>query len=150
MSSHIGPEHPGGDPSEFRLDPGSLPMGLVAIMALIIGLAVWQFGTLIPKETNFPSDEVDVSIRGRDIVVFNPTRGVIDLYQVTIQRLSGSYSYMGRNLRPRSSKTISLRGLRKPDGQRYDPKEDGECRIQLDYWRGTEKEGPFFRYCRGF
>lgn len=125
-------------------------MGLVGILVLIIGLAVWQFGTMIPRETSFPSDEVDVAIRGNSLVVFNPTRSVIDIYQVTIQRLSGSYSYFGRNLRPVSSRSISLRSLRKANGQRYDPKEDGECRIQLEYWRGTEKAGPYFRYCRGF
>jgi hypothetical protein len=125
-------------------------MGLVALMVLVVGLGLWQFGTLAPKEEEFPSNDVDVSIRGNDILVFNPTNGVLDIYQVTIQRLSGSYTWVGRNLKPRSVKRIGLTKLRKADGRRYDPDEDGECRLGLEYWRGTEREGPFFRYCRGF
>ena len=84
------------------------------------------------------------------MVVFNPTRGVIDMYQVTIQRLSGSYVQLGRNLKPRTSKAFKLSSFRKPNGQKFDPKEEGECRLMLEYWRGPEKVGPVFRYCRGF
>lgn len=125
-------------------------MGLVGVMVLIAGLAIWQFATLVPKDVDFPSNDVDVSIQGNDILVYNPTRGVLDIYQVTIQRLSGSYTYVGRNLKPRSIKRLGLKSLRKADGKRYDPNEDGECRLGLEFWRGTEHEGPFFRYCRGF
>lgn len=125
-------------------------MGLVGVMVLIAGLAIWQFATLVPKDVDFPSNEVDVSIQGNDILVYNPTRSVLDIYQVTIQRLSGSYTYVGRNLKPRTIKRVGLKSLRKADGKRYDPNEDGECRLGLEFWRGTEHEGPFFRYCRGF
>ena len=125
-------------------------MGLVGVMVLIAGLAIWQFATLVPKDVDFPSNDVDVSIQGNDILVYNPTRGVLDIYQVTIQHLSGSYTYVGRNLKPRSIKRLGLKSLRKADGKRYDPNEDGECRLGLEFWRGTEHEGPFFRYCRGF
>ncbi|MDZ4803733.1 MAG: hypothetical protein SGI90_02565 [Candidatus Eisenbacteria bacterium] len=133
-----------------RFDGGSFPTGLLATMLLIIGLAVWQFGSLAPKEIEFPTDQVDAVVRGNEVVVFNPTRGVIDIYQVSIQRLSGSYVQLGRNLKPRTSKRIKLTSFRQTSGEKFDVKEEGECRLMLEYWRGTEKEGPFFRYCRGF
>jgi len=125
-------------------------MGLLATMLLIIGLAVWQFGSLLPREVDFPTDQVDTVVRGDYVVVFNPTRSVIDIYEVTIQRLSGSYIQLGRNLKPRSSKRFKLTSFRRTTGEKFDPSEEGECRLMLEYWRGNEKAGPFFRYCRGF
>lgn len=150
MSHHPDSGDGANESPVIHFDGGSFPTGLLATMLLIIGLGAWQFGSLSPKEQDFPSDQVDLVIRGDQVVVFNPTRGVIDMYQVTIQRLSGSYVQLGRNLKPRSSKKLKLSGFRTAAGQKFDPKEEGECRLMLEYWRGSEKEGPFFRYCRGF
>ena len=128
---------------------GGVPMGLVALMALIIGLGVWQFASLAPNDREFPSDVVDMAIRGDHVVIFNPTHEIVDVFEVSIQRLSGSYSFMGRNLKPRSIRKISLKKLKKAGGVALDMKEEGECRIRLQYWRGQEKD-DIFRYCRGF
>jgi hypothetical protein len=134
---------------ETRFEPGGVPMGLVALMALIVGLGVWQFASLAPNEAEFVSDVVDVAIRGNDVIVYNPTHEIVDVYEVSIQRLSGSYSYTGRNLKPRSIRKISMKRLKKAGGQSLNMDEEGECRVRLQYWRGQEKE-EFFRYCRGF
>jgi hypothetical protein len=128
---------------------GGIPMGLIALMALIVGLGVWQFASLAPDEREFPSDVVDMAIRGEHVVVFNPTPEILDVYEVSIQRLSGSYSFTGRNLRPRSIKKIALKKLKKAGGVSLDMKEEGECRVRLQYWRGQERD-DLFRYCRGF
>ena len=150
MSHHPESGDRANESAATRFDGGSFPTGLVLTMVVIIGLAIWQFGSLAPKDVDFPTDDVDTLIRGNEVLVFNPTHGLIDIYQVTIQRLSGSYVYFGRNLKPQSIKHVKLTDLRKESGERFDPKEEGECRLMLEYWRGTEKEGPFFRYCRGF
>ena len=150
MSGHPDSGDGANESPVMHFDPGSFPTGLLATMLLIIGLAVWQFSSLAPKDQDFPTDKVDTLIRGNEILVFNPTRSVIDIYEVTIQRLSGSYTHLGRNLKPRSIKRFRLTDLRNARGARFDPKEEGECRLMLEYWRGSEKEGPIFRYCRGF
>jgi hypothetical protein len=145
-------EHPGHEISEAQethFNPGGIPMGLIGLMVLIIGLGVWQFISLAPTEKDFPSDVVDMAVRGEGVVVYNPTYEIVDVYQVTIQRLSGSYSYTDRNLRPRSSRRISFGKFRAAGGRKVDMSEAGECRVRLEYWRGQEK-ADIFRYCRGF
>lgn len=124
-------------------------MGLIGLMALVIGLGVWQFASLAPKDSEFISDVVDMAIQGNDVMVYNPTRELVDVYEVSVQRLSGNYSFTGRNLKPRSIKRIPLKRLQKSGGKRLDMTEEGECRVRLQYWRGQDKE-ELFRYCRGF
>jgi hypothetical protein len=137
------------EPQELRYDAAGMPLGLIVFLVTVIILGVWQFVTLAPKEKDFPSDQVDVAVRGGRVVVYNPTNEIVDVFQVTIQRLSGSYSFTDRNLRPKSSRRISLRKLRKAGGQKYNPSEGGECRLRLEYWRGEDYQ-DVFRYCRGF
>lgn len=133
---------------ESRFQPGAA-VGIIALMALVVGLVVWQFSSLVPNDKEFPSDTVDMVVRGSEVVVYNPTAEILDVYQITVQRLSGSYSFQGRNLKPDSIRKIAFRKLRKADGTRLNMEEEGECRIRLEYWRGQEKE-DLFRYCRGF
>lgn len=145
-------EHPGheiAEAQETRFNPGGIPMGLIGMMVLIIGLGVWQFISLAPKDKDFPSDVVDMAVRGNAVVVYNPTHEIVDVYQVTIQRLSGSYSYTDRNLRPRSTRRIAFGKFRASSGRKVDMSEEGECRIRLEYWRAQEKT-DVFHYCRGF
>lgn len=134
---------------ETRFEPGGFPTGLAALLAVVIGLGIWQFASLSPDEREYPSEVVDMAIRGNDVIVYNPTYELVDVYEVSIQRLSGTYSYTGRNLRPRSIRKVALKHLKKPGGQPLNMNEEGECRIRLQYWRGQDKE-DVFRYCRGF
>src|SRR5262249_19761311 len=148
MTEH--PEHHEAKESpDVRFDPGSIPMGLVGLFALIIGLGVWQFATLAPKEKDFPSDTIDVALCGEKVCVYNPTNEIVDVFQVSVQRLSGSYAYTDRNLKPKSIRSISLHRLRNSSGKKLDMSEAGECRVRLQYWRGQDEENVF-RYCRGF
>jgi hypothetical protein len=133
---------------ESRVQPGAA-IGILALMSLVVGLVVWQFSSLAPNDKDYPSDTVDMVVRGKEVVVYNPTAEVLDVYQITVQRLSGSYMFQGRNLKPDSIRRIALRKLRKPDGKALDMSEEGECRVRLEYWRGQDKE-DLFRYCRGF
>jgi hypothetical protein len=145
-------EHPGheiAEVQETKYAVGGIPMGVIGILALIIGLGVWQFASLAPKDKDFPSDVVDMAVHDNGVVVYNPTHEIVDVYQVTIQRLSGSYSYTDRNLRPQSSRRISFGKFRAPGGRKVDMREAGDCRVRLEYWRGQEKS-DIFRYCRGF
>ncbi len=147
MTSQGKPSGPHDHPQEYS-DP-SISWPVVFLVISMLAVVVWQFSTLLDREEHFPSDRVDMAIRGDHVVVYNPTNELITIYQVSVLRLTGTYSWTDRNLRPRSSRRVNLKKLRKADGSKYDPSEDGECRIRLEYWRGDDKD-EISRYCRGF
>lgn len=133
---------------ELGMGEGGVPIGLFLFLLLIIALGIWQFSTLNPT-TDFPSDRVDVLFEGDKLVIYNPTNSILDATVVTVMRLSGSYRVTERNVRPRTAKKIPLKNLQTDDGRRYDPTEEGECRLRLQWWlQGEEHESS--RYCREY
>lgn len=134
--------------SQIGMGEGGLPIGLFLFLILVLGLGIWQFGTLNPS-LDFPSESVDALFEGKSIVLYNPTNSVLDATVVTVMRLSGTYRITERNIRPRSVRKIPLRRLRTEDGRRYDPTEEGECRLRLQWWFGSEPH-EFSRFCREY
>jgi len=136
------------DLPDLRSDP-SISWPLVLLVLVMMGLVLWQFASILKPEEDFPTDHIDMAIRGDDIIVYNPTNELVSVFQVSVLRLTGTYTYTDRNLRPKSTRRVRLRNLRKADGTKYDPSQEGECRMRLEYWLGEDKE-TISRYCRGF
>lgn len=126
-----------------------MPFGLILFLIAVIGLGVWQFGSLAPGTPDFPSDSVTAVFQGNYVAVYNPTNSIVDHFTLSILRLSGTYTYSARNLRPRSMLRVSLRKLRTEAGKVYDSREDGECRMRMQWSIGGEAH-DFSRYCRDY
>lgn len=133
----------------MRTGEGQVPYGLFLFLVMVVGLAIWQFGSLAPGTPDFPSDSVTAVFQGNYVAVYNPTNSILDFYTLSVLRLSGTYTYSARNVRPRSMHRVPLKKLLTDAGRAYDPKEDGECRMRLQWSLGGEGH-EFSRYCRDY
>ena len=138
-----------GEATSISMSGGQAPYGLFFFLIVVLGLAVWQFGSLTSGPPSFPSDSVTAVFQGNYVAIYNPTNSIVDLFTLSVMRLSGNYSVTKRNLRPRSVTRVPLRRLRNSGGRSYDPEEDGECRVRLQWSVGGEAH-ELSRYCRDY